>query len=527
MDTWQVEDRAGLGNTAGYVQKIISVPLDNGAGEFDLYYFYPDFPLPKKLNPRTLLFCSGGPGRVIKPHDSLWFKDLSMKGYRIVYFHLRGSGFSQLPASNDHDQYIRTKYAVDDMEAIRVDLSKDVNGGIDKWDAVVGYSYGAILAQRYANKYKDRVEKVILLGPISLDEFTRGDAIEAYKKYDSDVRRIRKAIVDRIYDLKAFEALPEKKKHEIKTLLFGDEQVSETSKPHALGIFRRIEKYFGNEQSVLDNFGKIRGSLLDHDLPVAPKFFEVIRELQLYGSRTDNDGPVNQEEKLTTIGRIIAENVVGWSQKSPGPEPVSSAANARTNAPRSSRVFEVMSIYDGLNRRFVRELRSSKGNDITGAMLAAAGEVFSKSPAVIPASSKIGLTEELIEPWTPQKFKQPRPTLIIKGLADPVTAGDQPESYRGAVGPGSMLLRFDGVGHEFVIPGVNVQSEYVDPDLRGGNADTLNCLVHAFIENTSDHFQKAAKQICKGLEVEEHLDVSITPIGRAGNVGMGGTGKKA
>src|SRR5262245_38994036 len=91
---WGSADRAGLEESGEYIQRLISVPFDpdnKAKGNFDLYYFVPTtIPERKKLPDKTLLFCAGGPGRTLKPQDSLWFSALSNLGYNIVFFHLRG-----------------------------------------------------------------------------------------------------------------------------------------------------------------------------------------------------------------------------------------------------------------------------------------------------------------------------------------------------------------------------------------------------------------------------------------------------
>src|SRR6266576_322909 len=208
MKSWNTGERAGLGNTAGYIQKLISVPLmrkNPQAGDFDLYYFRPDFasnPTAFEKLDKTILFCLGGPGRVLKPHDNIWFRELSLYGYKIVYFHLRGSGFSQLPESDDGDEYIRTDYAADDIEKIREDVFE--NNRNKPWDAVIGYSYGAVLAQQYTKKYPAAVKKLVLIGPISLDKFKPETAEQVYDEYEREVKEIRVSIINKIYDLEIF-----------------------------------------------------------------------------------------------------------------------------------------------------------------------------------------------------------------------------------------------------------------------------------------------------------------------------------
>jgi pimeloyl-ACP methyl ester carboxylesterase len=526
MTIWNSEQRAGLGNTAGYIQKLIAVPFDKenpGEGNFNLYYFRPDFPSAQKKEPekkKTLLFCSGGPGRVIKPHDSLWFKDLSLNGDNVVFFHLRGSGFSQLPESNKDDKYIRTRYAADDIEAIRKDFFKDTPE--KKWDAVVGYSYGAALAQQYASKYGDSLEKLILIGPISLERFNTAESYrKAYDEYADAAREVRRTIIDKIYKLSKFEGMTDQQKIAIKKKLFGkDGSVGDSSSFEELGIIRTIERSFGSEQTVIEDhkFFKNEGILKHHNLDFEPPFFEALRELELYGWRTDNDGAVNQEEKLTEIGTNIARAffydlpmLLGDGEKLKAPIP-------RTNAPRSRRVFEVMSVYDGTSKRFMREWRANQTETFAGAMSKASGTALGKLPEEIHIAKKIGIEEEEIrgiKPWSPRDYKHQKSTLILAGTADPVTAGDQAQSFLGRylIGDESILLEFEGVGHEFLIPAVNINSQAVSPELRGINADTLNCIVDAFVNRPFKAFHGAVETIADRLLTEEQMRVRLREAG--------------
>jgi pimeloyl-ACP methyl ester carboxylesterase len=522
MSAWNTEERAGLGNTAGYIQKLISVPLDKDnreEGNFDLYYFMPDFPSAQKKKPqekKTLLFCSGGPGRVIKPHDALWFRDLSVNGDDIVFFHLRGSGFSQLPESNRNDKYIRTKYALHDIDAIRMDVFP--NAPNKKWDAVVGYSYGAVLAQQYASKYRDSLEKLILIGPISLENFkTAASYRKAYNDYAAAALKVRSSVVDKIYELAAFEEITNQQKTTIKEKLFGlDSENADSANFEELGIIRSIERSFGTEENVIENyeFFKNNSILKNNNLDFELRFFEALRELQLYGWRADNDGAVNQEEKLTEIGKILARALINDLTMALRGDQKPKAAIPRTNAPRSRRVFEVMGIYDGTNKRFMREWRAGQtATNFTEAISKASGTAVAALSEDIHIAKKIGIEKEEIrgiKPWSPEDHKHNIPTLILAGSADPVTAGDQAKSFLGKyrVGKESILLEFEGVGHEFMIPAVNINSLAVSPELRGINADTLNCLVDAFVNKPFKVFHEAAKTIADRLSTEEQLRVN-------------------
>ena len=88
-----------------------------------------------------------------------------------------------------------------------------------------------------------------------------------------------------------------------------------------------------------------------------------------------------------------------------------------------------------------------------------------------------------------------------------MTAAGQAESYLNYVGAQSILLNFDGVGHEFILPGVEVKSKEIYPMLQGGNADVLNCLLYAFVEKDWDHFIEAGRPIWGKLKADEHLPV--------------------
>lgn len=515
MTIWSTEERAGLGNTAGYIQKLILAPQHretSGSGTFDLYYFVPNFKDDRDdKRDRAILFCLGGPGRVLKPHDHLWFKELSLIGYKIVYFHLRGSGFSQFSEFNSADQFIRTEYAADDMEHIRQDfLGKDSD---KQWDAVIGYSYGAVLAQQYAHQYMERVKKLILIGPISLDAFVTGEnAADVYEEYAREVKKIRELIIDKIYDLRIFND----KKSDVH-ISVTDKQRIKDKLFSVGGVLEKIENNFGSEQSVMDYWEVVNGedaythqNLLESAGLAYPfSFFQALRELHLYGCRTDNDGAVNQEAKLAEIGEVIASGLGILPPNSCQCHPQHVAII--TNAPRSRRVFEVMGVYDGLNRRFIKEWISKGRTDVANCIKLAAGSAWTRD---YPGKN-VGITQKTtIEPWSPAYYPHNKSTLVLKGSADPVTAAGQAESYmkRDIIGSQSILLTFDGVGHEFILPGVEVQSPDIHPNLRGGNADTLNCLIYAFVENDFDRFKNIAQPIWKALKAEEMDVQAAKPI---------------
>jgi pimeloyl-ACP methyl ester carboxylesterase len=202
--SWDQSERTGLPNG----DKLISQHLDSKQGEtFYLYYFtteLPPKPQDNNYKDKTILFCSGGPGqnvRNLSENDrnakaSPNFVDLP--GYRVVYFHLRGSGFSQIPDSNVYDRYLRTRYAVKDVEKIREDL------GLEKWHAVVGHSYGTVLAQQYAHDHPDRLNKLILSAPMSRHQFKTSASTSTKDKVLREMRQKNLDSLRMIYSRRDF-----------------------------------------------------------------------------------------------------------------------------------------------------------------------------------------------------------------------------------------------------------------------------------------------------------------------------------
>src|SRR5262249_49151860 len=85
--------------------------------------------------------------------------------YNVVHIHTRGVGMSQIEASNRYDKYLRNEYIIGDAEAVRVDL------GITQWDAVIGQSYGTLLANEYAARFPRHVGRLLLTGTATRNDF--------------------------------------------------------------------------------------------------------------------------------------------------------------------------------------------------------------------------------------------------------------------------------------------------------------------------------------------------------------------
>lgn len=98
-----------------------------------------------------LVLISGGPGathHAFHPYFSQIKNDA-----RIIYYDQRGTGKS---STDNTGKTYTIKQAVEDLDALRKAL------GIDKW-AVLGWSYGGLLAQCYALTYPEHITGLILV----------------------------------------------------------------------------------------------------------------------------------------------------------------------------------------------------------------------------------------------------------------------------------------------------------------------------------------------------------------------------
>jgi len=98
-----------------------------------------------------LVFLSGGPGQGSAHFDALAGPFMERE-LRMVYYDQRGSGFSERPWNRDY----ALATLVDDIEALRREL------GTPKV-ALIGHSFGTVLALEYAAKYPNNVSHVIVV----------------------------------------------------------------------------------------------------------------------------------------------------------------------------------------------------------------------------------------------------------------------------------------------------------------------------------------------------------------------------
>ena len=123
-------------------------------GGFDLYYRE----LGPADDPVPVVLLHGGPG-----HSSLSFKqgfDFLAQDRRVIYYDQRGSGNSQIKP--DPSLYT-IEQLVEELETLRREVLHTEK------IVLVGHSAGGALAQRYALAHPERVERLILIGSIKIN----------------------------------------------------------------------------------------------------------------------------------------------------------------------------------------------------------------------------------------------------------------------------------------------------------------------------------------------------------------------
>ncbi len=121
---------------------------------FELFAFTA---LPFDHNKKSILTIHGGPGGI----DSAQAAESTAKAfpnYNVVFFHYRGAGCSQLPTPAEWDSQLTTPDVVADIEAIRRVYA------LEKWAALVGFSYGTNIGRHYAHRFPNRVDLLVLEG---------------------------------------------------------------------------------------------------------------------------------------------------------------------------------------------------------------------------------------------------------------------------------------------------------------------------------------------------------------------------
>jgi pimeloyl-ACP methyl ester carboxylesterase len=406
---WLPDERSGLGSIDSRMQlipsdnrakpigkmleKTISVPLDptnRWSQHFvDLYYFV-RMPKTGKAT-KTVLFCAGGPGIFIPgPTLGISLADfLTDNGYNVVYFHPRGAGFSQIPSKNTYDKFLKTSFVVDDIEAIR----KDFLGENGKWNAVIGYSFGTVMAQQYVGRYQAKTERLILLGTLSRHSL---QAVPGpFDQIEEKIRETNRMTLEKIFQRPEFG-------------VFDPSAIIDTAlgTTGTQGIFQKVEEKFGSLAFVFNAYCelKARNELAPNGLDYSRPFFRALRGLRDFGwfpplkEQLDNGKAIRDELSTGVPGGTNCD-----------PELTGS----------SDRVFNVVSFYDGISIRFLEHWLTNGKTHVRDAVRHSGGAIHYIKGGINPQVDKVGINDsEAIEPWDPAKYQYAEATLILKGTAD-------------------------------------------------------------------------------------------------------------
>jgi len=434
---------------------------------------------------KTVLFIPGGPGRFTPgPFAEVTFADFLIdNGYNVVFYHTRGAGFSQIPASNRYDNFLKSSYVLKDIEAIRQDLIRqNILRKDGKWDAVIGYSYGTVVAQQYAGTYKNYVERLVLMGVLSRHGFQ--SLPDSFDAISGEIQSINRITLENIFRRGEFSKLPTDRKMFIIDTAFGTSD--------AKGIFQKAEEKFGSVGFVASAYCDLKAQNELGELEkYSQQFFKALRGLRDVGWLPTSDSPAPVVQ--LAFAMQIRDGVLGSSPGAPDCGPDITGG--------SDRVFNVASIYDGINMSFLKKWLDNGKTNLRDAVKASGGEAH-YARGINKYLNKIGISEgEVIEPFNPSRHKHGKPTLILTGGADTAPAGKAAEHFfLNALAGARTLIEYPGIGHWYslplipsgsqtTIPGnstVCVPSDPKNPDSR--KSRVRDCLIYSFLEMDSDTF---------------------------------------
>lgn len=493
---WDPSERSGLNRITDSVEKLIPVPLngsDQNDGNFDLYYFV--HTAEGKPTSKSVLFCAGGPGQIVRTRDRAdTYVDFLVKyGYNVVFFHLRGTGFSQIPAGNDDDKFLRSTFAIADMDAIRQDFLDKGFGIRDmQWEAIVGWSFGTVLAQLYAESYSKLVKKLILISPLSRHMFKTSKS--AYDDYYRTMLAIYRETLDRI-----FSSSREKLNNEFGDLTAADKKtiLDQLFNFDDGGILRKTEQAFGSIQSVIDAYSDIEEGEFERCglRKYSRRFYQSLRDLRIFGANAIEDSGI---EKQRLIGKTLRDELL------PRRVPIVNEPVGNEYDQGSQRAYYSFGIQDGLNWVFLRE-HFDLGNSVQDSLNAIGGESGSKrnNQSINRSLEKVKIDQTLkITPWDPAEHYHEIPTLILNGESDPVTAGGQAERYfkSGLTGPRTLIL-FPSIGHAISLGAIFTTYDDQPPILSGAIRVALPSIRPGEILET--------KGITAGLELNRNLRLDL------------------
>jgi pimeloyl-ACP methyl ester carboxylesterase len=539
--------------------------------KFDLHYFFGkdyDGPDGRTFNPKNnkpwILFIPGGPGDIVD--RQLHYLDFLTPDANVVYFDVRGTGFSVLPESNDYDRFLRADYVVEDIETLRRALLNecsssdrdklDCKRGIKKWDAIYAHSWGTIVAQQYAARYPKMVRNLILSAPVSRGQLDTEQArrtmivknlFDIFDKHPTTTcswnpKGSPPPEADKLIELGGpapkvenfcfFKNQQKKDKEEVTHWSTEAILIKKTFSE----LLNSVEMEYGSVNlvsSFYDQFRSDRHFWEKHPYP--KEFFRAIRELQDYGAGEQAGLQLDSTSRSRKVGTAMylayylslptdalrdekhplypgMGDSIPRCDKVDAPFfnglPIFDTRNIlkRNYCTRiqtawldlhrerplsfnqSARARTVFSVYDGLARWIFEIMKNERRTDREGCFAGkdiqdiARGDaqlqaVVLNSAVIKEQAWRLGTKAgDRICPWDPARIDESGKckyclhgeerrvnTLILKGGADAITAGEQAEYlFEKALAPGHRaLIEFPGLGH-----GMNHQlkQDVIKPD---------------------------------------------------------------
>ena len=169
---------------------------------------------------------------------------------------------------------------MEDIERIRKDL------GVDRWEAIIGHSYGTVVAQQYAATYgrggiknfkgTDRVKNLILEAPLSRENaLTATGARELADKIRAKHVEVFKKLYEKRFDH------PESSDSGVRSA-----DIKANGFTEELGsLLLKVDDKFGDLQFVIDEFSRLKNDfsrdlLKLFDLNYTRGFFRALRNLR-------------------------------------------------------------------------------------------------------------------------------------------------------------------------------------------------------------------------------------------------------
>jgi pimeloyl-ACP methyl ester carboxylesterase len=266
--------------------------------QFELHYFEGP-PTESQFRDKNVLYIPGGPGDIVdRKNAALDFTDINAN---YIYFDVRATGYSLIPESNVYDQFLRAKYVVEDIEALRKQYFNECSKGEHPietgceqkrkpWDAIYAHSWGTIVAQMYAKTYPESVNALILSAPVSRASGDTGAArrtmivdnlIDIYRTY-----RTTKCSWPSDDNLPTGFSQGAKNRHPVtENFCFLEKDTLKFIENKLKALLNQIEREYGSTSSVIRFYNKlIKEDNFKKKYPYPAELFKALRWLEWFGA---------------------------------------------------------------------------------------------------------------------------------------------------------------------------------------------------------------------------------------------------